>query len=80
MQRGLADKETIYLEFALPETVWPPQDLLTTQSPIPAQTSVMPIHVSRVITLPSAHHSPNTVNRNARELVIGTVKLNSASN
>lgn len=31
------------------------------------------------MTLPSAHHSPNTVNRNANEFVMGTVRLNSAS-
>jgi hypothetical protein len=31
-----------------------------------------------LITFFSAHHSPSTVNRNARELVIGTVRLNSA--
>lgn len=29
------------------------------------------------ITFPSAHHSPNTVNKNAKEFVMGTVKLNS---
>ncbi|KAL8895992.1 MAG: hypothetical protein Q9192_003334 [Flavoplaca navasiana] len=29
------------------------------------------------MTFPSAHHSPNTVNKNANEFVIGTVKLNS---
>ena len=29
------------------------------------------------ITFPSAHHSPKTVNKNAREFVIGTVRLNS---
>lgn len=31
----------------------------------------------REITLPSAHHSPSTVNRNATELVMGTVRLSS---
>jgi hypothetical protein len=31
----------------------------------------------RDITFPSAHHSPTTVNRNASELVMGTVRLNS---
>lgn len=30
------------------------------------------------MTFPSAHHSPSTVNRNARELVMGTVRLSSA--
>lgn len=30
------------------------------------------------MTLPSAHHSPRTVKRNAREFVIGTVRLSSA--
>lgn len=30
------------------------------------------------MTFFSAHHSPNTVNKNAREFVIGTVRLNSA--
>jgi hypothetical protein len=34
--------------------------------------------IPRDITLPSAHHSPTTVNKKASELVIGTVKLNSA--
>lgn len=34
-------------------------------------------HLPREMTFPSAHHSPNTVNRKARELVIGTVKLSS---
>lgn len=38
----------------------------------------MPIQVSRDITLPSTHHSPRTVNKNAREFVIGTVRLSSA--
>jgi len=37
----------------------------------------MPNHVSRVITFPSANHSPSTVNRNAKEFVIGTVRLSS---
>lgn len=32
------------------------------------------------IAFPSTHHSPRTVNRKARELVIGTVRLNSAQN
>lgn len=31
----------------------------------------------REITFPSAHHSPKTVNKNANEFVIGTVRLNS---
>jgi len=30
-----------------------------------------------VIVFFSAHHSPNTVNKNAREFVIGTVRLSS---
>lgn len=30
------------------------------------------------MTFPSAHHSPKTVNKNASELVIGTVRLNYA--
>jgi len=34
--------------------------------------------VPLLITFFSAHHSPNTVNKNASEFVIGTVKLNSA--
>ena len=29
------------------------------------------------MTFPSAHHSPRTVNKNAKELVIGTIRLNS---
>jgi hypothetical protein len=29
------------------------------------------------MTLPSTHHSPTTVNKNASELTIGTVKLSS---
>lgn len=29
------------------------------------------------MTLPSAHHSPRTVNKNAKEFVIGTVRLSS---
>lgn len=29
------------------------------------------------ITLPSAYHSPSTVNMKAKEFVIGTVRLNS---
>jgi hypothetical protein len=32
------------------------------------------------ITFPSAHHSPSTVNKNAREFVIGTVRLSSTIN
>ena len=32
-----------------------------------------------VITLPSTYHSPNTVNRKAKEFVMGTVKLSSTS-
>lgn len=31
----------------------------------------------RDITFPSAHHSPSTVNKNAKLFVMGTVKLNS---
>lgn len=31
------------------------------------------------ITFPSAHHSPSTVNKNASEFVIGTVRLNSTN-
>lgn len=31
------------------------------------------------ITFPSAHHSPKTVNKNAKEFVIGTVRLSSAT-
>jgi hypothetical protein len=30
------------------------------------------------MTLPSAHHSPTTVNKKASEFVMGTVRLNSA--
>lgn len=30
------------------------------------------------MTFPSAHHSPNTVKRNAREFTIGTVRLSSS--
>lgn len=30
------------------------------------------------MTLPSTHHSPTTVNRNASVFTIGTVRLNSA--
>lgn len=33
--------------------------------------------IPREITLPSAHHSPKTVNKKASEFVIGTVRLNS---
>lgn len=33
----------------------------------------------RDITLPSAYHSPRTVNKNAKELVMGTVKLSSTT-
>ena len=40
---------------------------------MPAQTKVIPIQVSLVMILPSAHHSPSTVNRNAKLFVIGTV-------
>ena len=36
--------------------------------------------IPREMTLPSAHHSPNTVNRKASEFVIGTVRLSSAPN
>lgn len=53
-------------------------DLDTTHRPIPPQTNAMPIHVSRSISLPSAYHSPRTVNRNANEFVIGTVSDSSA--
>lgn len=38
------------------------------------------ILVPRGIILPSAHHSPKTVKRNASEFVMGTVRLNSARN
>lgn len=52
--------------------------LLCTQSPIPASTNAIPIQVSLLMTFFSAHHSPSTVNKNASELVMGTVRLNSA--
>lgn len=45
---------------------------------MPAHTSVIPTQVSRAITLPSAHHSPSTVNKKASELVMGTVSDSSA--
>lgn len=35
-------------------------------------------HKPRLMTLPSTHHSPSTVNRNAREFTMGTVRLSSA--
>ena len=48
-----------------------------THRPMPAQTKVIPIQVSLVMTLPSASHSPSTVNKKARLFVIGTVRDNS---
>ena len=54
-----------------------PQVLLTTQRAMPPHTKLIPIHVSLVINFPSATYSPSTVNRNANEFVIGTVRLNS---
>lgn len=50
-----------------------------TQSPMPAQTNIMPTHVSLEMILPSAYHSPSTVKRNASEFVMGTVSDNSVS-
>lgn len=44
---------------------------------MPANTSTIPIHVSLVMTFPSANHSPSTVNRNASEFTMGTVRLSS---
>jgi len=38
------------------------------------------MHIPRLITLLSTHHSPTTVNRKARVFTMGTVKLNSAIN
>lgn len=49
-----------------------------THNAIPPKTKPIPIQVSREMTLPSAHHSPNTVNRKASEFVMGTVRLSSA--
>lgn len=49
-------------------------NLEVTHSPMPAQTKVMPIQVSLVMTLRSAHHSPKTVNKKAKLFVIGTVR------
>jgi len=40
---------------------------------------IFPHNLPLVMTLPSAHHSPNTVNRKAKEFVIGTVRLNSVN-
>ena len=54
------------------------QLLLKTHNAIPTSTKPIPIHVSLPTPFPSAHHSPSTVNKNAREFVIGTVRLNSA--
>jgi hypothetical protein len=41
---------------------------------------IFPVWVNSplLITLPSAHHSPSTVNIKASEFVMGTVRLNSA--
>jgi hypothetical protein len=50
---------------------WSINDLEVSQ---PDSTS---INVPLDITLPSAHHSPKTVKRNASEFVIGTVSDNS---
>lgn len=44
---------------------------------MPTQTKVMPIQVSLEMSFPSAYHSPSTVKRNARELVMGTVRESS---
>ena len=48
-----------------------------THRAIPAQTQIIPIQVSREMSLPSARYSPSTVKRKASELVIGTVKESS---
>ena len=48
-----------------------------TQRPIPPHTRIIPIHVSRVMSLPSARYSPSTVNKKASEFVMGTVRDNS---
>jgi len=45
---------------------------------MPAQTKIIPSKVSFVMSLPSAYHSPSTVNRNASEFVMGTVRESSA--
>jgi hypothetical protein len=53
--------------------------------PIPIHVSVgvslnlynAPLDVPLLMTFFSAHHSPSTVNMNAREFVIGTVRLSS---
>jgi hypothetical protein len=55
-------------------------DLLCTHNAMPPSTNAMPIQVSLLITFFSAHHSPSTVNKNASEFVIGTVRLNSTHN
>lgn len=46
---------------------------------MPAQTNSMPNHVSLVISFPSTTYSPRTVNRKAKEFVIGTVSDNSTT-
>lgn len=48
-------------------------NLEVTHNPIPEHTKTIPSQVSRLMTLPSTYHSPNTVKRNARELVMGIV-------
>ena len=45
-----------------------------TQRPIPPQTRIIPIQVSLVMSLPSARYSPSTVNKKAKEFVMGTVR------
>ncbi len=54
------------------------QLLLKTHNAIPTSTHPIPTHVSLPTPFPSATHSPSTVNKNASEFVIGTVRLSSA--
>ena len=50
------------------------------RQPVPGHTHPSPSisHVPLEMTFPSVYHSPNTVNKNAKLFVIGTVKLNSS--
>lgn len=56
----------------------PAHALLWTHKAMPTREMTTPAPVPLLTTLPSTYHSPRTVNRNARVLTIGTVRLSSS--
>lgn len=75
---------TVHVFFDCTHRAMPPRtNAMPSQVSMGSQWSSMDVELRVIlpfdITLPSAHHSPRTVKRKAREFVIGTVKLSSVS-